>query len=541
MNDEPSSGQTSNDPEQERTITQDKEEVYRKERDATVEYPDDNKYIVADHDTLHNILTGIRVDSLYPDMSAQRNPLPKRIQKGAMLALQQMEYVRLMEDRMRDMEKRVQLIENKGVDVEAFAPPGEVLADCIMGIKRMTFHEFIPIDPKAGNTAIDEPTKTQHKRRHQFPSQLPYHLIDVVVGGIYQPDRLGKDQITKSAAGSDPAAPRPTTTDQDLTIHETPSVQPERIRINSPLLLRILERITHLSFYLSNVNNDWILQDQVILRPFKLFVNFEQEIRDEIDRLEKIHTHNGSKSQPPAIKTAKHEDESPPNPQSTDENSQNPSIDASVGEINEQTNSLETRRCLEELWVLRELLDKDLKPTFDLRRQIKDGSARSIAFQDLWHLFTIGSEIVSNGVNGQSQTYRVLDISGGKPFLCSRFDADMEPVDPLSSGKEVPKFDILSYFYDFDGTDFGACSQMHTIKSYDGNKAITSLPCFPLIYSKHYNSLKPRDFFIGRGKRFVELIRRTEVVHKRYNGLTQAMDGLREEVTQTLHIWRVLN
>lgn len=531
MNDEPSSGQTSNDPEQEGTITQDKDEAYRKERDVTVENPDDNGAIVANRDELFEILSRIQIDTLYPAISARQSPLQMRIQKGAMLALQQMEYVRLMEDRMRDMEKRVRLIENKGVDIEAFAPPEEVLADCIMDIKRMTFQEFIPIDSKAGNTAIDERTKIQHKRRHTFPSQLPYHLIDVVVGGINQPDRLGKDQVTKSAAGSDPAAPRPTTTDQDLTVHETPSVQPERIRINSPLLLRILERITNMSFNLSNVNNDWILQDQVILRPFKLFVNFEQEIRDEIDRLEKIHTRNDSKSQPPATKTAKHEDESPPNPQSTDENSQNPSIDASVGKVNEQKNSLETRRCLEELCVLRELLDKDLKPTFDLRRQIKDGSTRSIAFQDLWHLFSIGSEVVSNGVNGQSQNYRILDVSGGKPFLCSRIDAHMDRgVDPLSSGEEVPKFDILSYFYDFDGTDFGACSQLHTIKSYDGNKAIISLPCFPLIYSKHYNSLKPRDFFIGRGKRFVELIRQTEVVHKRYSGLTQAMDGLREEV-----------
>lgn len=530
MNDEPSSGQTSNDREQEGPITQDKDEAPKKERDSTVEYPDDNKHIVADHDSLLDTLTRIRIDSLYPATSAQRNPLQKRIQKGAMLAVQQMEYIRLMEDRMRDMEKRLRLIENKGVEPEAAAPPDEVLADCIMDIKRMTFQEYRPTDPKAGNTAVDEPTKIQHKRRHEFPSQLPYHLIDVVVSGINQPDRLGKDQITKSAANSDPAAPVHTTTDQDPTAHEIPSVQPERIRINSPLLLRILERITNLSFSLSNVNNDWVLQDQVILRPFKLFVNFEQEIRDEIDRLEKIHTRNGSKSQPPATETAKHEDESPPNPRSPDEDSQNSSIDASVGEKNEQTNPLETRRCLEELRVLRELLDKDLKPMFDLRRQIKDGSARSIAFQDLWHLFTIGSEIVSNGVNGQSQTYRILYVSGGRPFLCSRSDAHMDQLDPSSSGEEVPKFDILSYFYDFDGTDFGACSQMHTIKSYDGNKAITSLPCFPLIYSKHYNSLKPRDFFIGRGKRFVELIRKTEVVHKRYSGLTQAMDGLREEV-----------
>ena len=419
------------------------------------------------------------------------------------------------------MEKRLRLIENKGVKPDPPAPPpGEVNQPFIMDIKRMTFQEYLPTGPKAESAMIDAPTAIHHKRRHEFPGQLPYHLIDVVFSGM--------EQITKPAADSNSSGPPDT--DQDLPVHELPSVQPERIRINSRLLLRILARIADTAFTNSLVDSDLVLQDQVILRPFKLFVNFEQEIRDEIDRLEKIHTRDGSKSELSVSKIAKHEDEGPLNPQPTDDSSQNASIGASVGDNNEKTNPLESARCLEELRVLRDLLDKDLKRTFDLRRQIKDGSARSIAYQDLWHLFTIGSEIVSNGVNGQSQTYRVLNVTGGKPFLCSRFDAGMDAVDSLLSGKEVPTFDILSYFYDFDGTDFGACSQIHTIKSYDGNKAITSLPCFPIIYSKHSNSVKPRDFFIGRGKRFVELIRKTEVVHKRYSGLTQAMDGLREEV-----------
>lgn len=498
-----------------------------------MEYQDSNPHVVADHDFLYDLLTEIRVDSLYPTQSAQQNPLQKRIQKGAMLAVQQMEYVRLMEDRMRDMEKRLRLIENKGVEPEPPSPPADQInqpADIIMNIKRMTLQEYLPTNPKAVDITTIETTPFQHKRRHEFPGQLPYHLIDVVISGMNQPDRLSKDQITKSAAGSDLTAPDPTETDQDLVVHELPSVQPERIRINSSLMLSVLEKITKPHFTSSMVGKVMTLQDQVILRPFKLFVNFEQEIRDEINRLEIVHMGDDDSGKPSATKTAKHEDQSPPNSQLNDENSQNASIDVSVGGNNEETNPLESRRCLEELWVLRELLDKDLKHTFDLRRQFKDGSARSVAFQDLWHLFTIGGEIVSNGVNGQNQAYRVLMVSGGRPFLCSRYDVGMDAVDPPSSGREVPKFEILSYYYDFDGTDFGACSQLHTIKSYDGNKAITALPCFPIIYSKHSHGLNSRDFFIGRGKRYVELTRTTEVVHKRYNGLTQAMDELREEV-----------
>ena len=147
--------------------------------------------------------------------------------------------------------------------------------------------------------------------------------------------------------------------------------------------------------------------------------------------------------------------------------------------------------------------------------------------------------MVSNSLNGQSQTYRILKVAGGRPFLCSRYDARMDHI-PVVNGSEVPKFEILSYYYGFDGKELRACQQLHTIKSYDGNKAITSLPCFPIIYWKHSRGVNPRDFFIGRGKRFLELTRQAEVVHKRYHGLTLAMDELREEVT-TPHIYRVLN
>ena len=544
MNDVSSSGQRPNDTEQEGTTPRDKPIPYGEGRNTDM-IELDPEYIVPDHDSLGEILSQIRTTTLYPVSGEEQMPLQERIKKGAKLAVQQMEYVRLMEDRMKDMEKRLRLIENRGVEPEP--PATNQPADFVMGIKRMTFAEHLPVHPNIGNQDLLILPPVQHMRRHEFPGQLPYHLIDVVVSGTNQPEQLGKDQITKPAgAPLDPPAPDPTVPDQNLAVHDLPSVQPERIRINSTLLLEALTKITKTSFAFSLIRNKAVLQDQVILRPFKLFVTFEQEIRDEIDRLEKIHMHEGGESTPEAPETTKTESQNPSSPPTTKENvlvgvpnssrehsggptnekSQNATLHSSVGGLQVQ---LESRRCLEELLVVRELLDKDLKPTFDLRKQIKDGSLRTIAFQDLWHLFPIGSEIVSNSLNGQSQTYRILNVSGGKPFLCSRYDAQMDPK-AMSIESEVPKFEILSYFYGFDGKELGACQQLHTIKSYDGNKTITSLPCFPIIYSKHSRRVDLRDFFIGKGKRFLELTRQAEVVHKRYNGLTLAMDELREEV-----------
>ena len=511
--------------------------------------------------SLRHILTQIRTQTLYPELSEEQAPLRGRIKKGAKLAIQQMEYIRLMEDRMKDVEKRLRQIENKAVEAEPPAPPpgmANLPTDFIMDIHRMTFQEYLPKDSKPGIKLIDPLLNVQHKRRYEYPGQCPYHLIDVVVGDTNQTEWLGKDQTTKPAAdGLDSVLPGHNIPDQDLIIKDSPSVQPERIRINSTLLLQTLEKITGTAFGLAQFDDGHELQDQVILRPFKLFVTFEQEIRDEIDRLEKIHMRDGSKNDPEAPEITKDEAQSLPAPPITDtsivpnsagesdreylngrndQNFSNAMVDASGNGEDEEVSPLESRRCFEELLVLRDLLDKDLKPTFDLRKQIRDGSARSIAFQDLWHLFPLGSEIVSNGVSGQSQTCRVLNVSGGRPFLCSRFEADMDLPDPMSTGREVPKFDILTYSYEFDGKELGACQQLHTIKSYDGLKAITSLPCFPIIYSKHSRRLKPREFFIERGKRFLELTRSTEIVHKRYNGLTLAMDELREEVRQPLNM-----
>lgn len=547
VNDEPSSGQSSNDPEQERTAPQDMDELSRTEHDAATRDTDEEAY-VSDAESADDIFEEIEQATLYPRTSERRAPLQERIKKAPKRVVQQMAYTRLVEDRMKDMEKRLRLIENKGVEPEPPAsPPGETNqpADLIMDIRRMTFEEYFPADPNPGRKELEIFADYEHKRRHEFPGQLPYHLIDVVVSSTDQPERLGKDQSTKPAAGSaDLAAPC-----QDSTINDGLFLQPERIRINSTLLLDALQNITGAIFSKSRSGDERELQDQVILRPFKLFVDFEKEIRDEIDRLEKMHMRNGNECNAKAPEIAKNEDENAPSqpiadplhkiPESSiqdhsvglkDNESQHTTTDASVDAENEGELPLESVRCLKELRVLRELLDKDLKTTFDLRKQIKDGVARSIAFQDLWHLFPLGDEVVSNDSNGQNQIYRILNVSGGRPFLCDRYQADMEAWESTSNGRDLPKFEILSYMYDYDGKELGACQELHIIKSYDGKKAITSLPCFPIIYSKTSRGLKPRDFFIERGRRFIELTRKTDVVHKRYDGLTLAMDELREEV-----------
>lgn len=292
---------------------------------------------------------------------------------------------------------------------------------------------------------------------------------------------------------------------------------------------------------------------QVFLRPFKLFVTYEREIRGEVVRLEKMHIPRDNKSKAEVPEIAKSEGQNLPLQSLTDtlhvtheslsqdnsdnlERNKSPHIveDAPLSGESKDMIPQKSKRCLEELRVLRELLDTDLKPMFDLRKQIKDGVARNIAFQDLWHLFSLGDEIVSNDSNGQNQVYRILNVCGGRPFLCNRALAGMPRIESTMDARDLPKFEILSYSYDSDGKDLGACQVIHTIKAYKGNKAITSLPCYPIIYLKNIHGLNPRGFFIQRGKHYMKLARATDTVHKRYDGMTVVTDDLREEVRQTL-------
>lgn len=546
MNDEASTGQPYIDVEKEEANLQDKDESSSKEHDtARSDTGDEDKD--SDARSVDSIIYQIGVDSI-PDSS---DHIQERIKKAPKLVAQHMTYTRLLEDRIGDLETRLQKIESKGIEPEVAAPPLEkkiLPSNLILGLNRMSFQEYVP-DPKL---RLRETTGSPHRRRDEFPGQLPYHLIDIVHSATHQPEWLGKDQGTKSAAGGPSlAASSLAIPAQDPTISDMQLVQPERIRINSSLLLSALQKITGFTFTTSRSGDEQELQDQIILRPFKLLVTFEKTIRDEIQRLENMHrqSDNGNECGAKTPQTIQVEEMKSPSqpiidilhnmPESSSEddtagfNEEKLQHSITGVSVDEDDNPLESVRCLEELRVLRELLDKDLKPTFDLRKQIKDGVARSIAFQDLWHLFPLGHEIVSNDFSGQNQVYRILNVCGGRPFLCSRYAAEMEPYESASNARDKPKFEVLSYFYDSDGKELGARQKLHTIKSYEGNKAITSLPCFPVIYSKNSRALKPRDFFIQRGRRYIELTRITDVMHKRYDGLTMSNDELREEVIPT--------
>jgi hypothetical protein len=186
-----------------------------------------------------------------------------------------------------------------------------------------------------------------------------------------------------------------TTDTVDTEINPLPSseseeimYEPERLRIRSRALLSLLSRISGQEL-LANANTRSIDNPApvVFLRPFKLFVAYEKEIRAEVPALK--------------LKIKKEEQLEASKP-----------IDSNIKtkDLPEFANS----DLLQDLELLVEFFDKDLQPTFELRRKIEDGTLNEIQYQDLWHLFNPGDIVVDP--NNNLEVYRVLDFTVYFPF-----------------------------------------------------------------------------------------------------------------------------
>ena len=493
-----------------------------------------------------------------PNPGQMKKALKKRIAKAPKRLLQQARYAMLVESRLADVERRLEEMESRSPDMiederdtdadsllsRAATPEPKKKDAETLGINRVTFEQYKPHKTSEPKPTI-EGLGLQHQAGFYSVPKLPKrHIIDVVMpysaGEAFQ-SSSGVNPPGVSTAAKFPF--RDATTERPA-VGNAPNVIPERIRINSSLLLRTIENITGHNFTrLDLAGHEAELKSQVILKPFKILVTYEHKIREFARDLKEklaIFQAKGSvqRSTPeangvvsPELIATKNIGLRPEgmsgsrNPSSDSLAAQSAEIEMSTAEeINE-----ESERCLQEVQVLVEVLDKDLKPVFDLRRRIQEGDIRSIAFCDLWHLFRIGGDIRVN--ERHSQVYRTLFTTGGRPALCTRSEARMPPLDPDAEVDEPSMFTISCWCYGFDAKCLGPIQRIFEIRKYDRPKPITSLSVYPVEFSASDDSDMKREDFVRRGRKFVELTKdNSSVVHRRYNGLSMNLEGIREEV-----------
>lgn len=264
---------------------------------------------------------------------------------------------------------------------------------------------------------------------------------------------------------------------------------PERLRIRYAPLIKTLEKVCRES--LSSFNF-WRIRPgdrdrsgcaaTILLRPWKLLVAYEKEIRDS--------THNIDDFVEPAGRE---------------------NVSCGVAEM-QVVDDFEFKRedLLRELKLLVRFLDVDLKPTFDLRRAIKEGTATEIEYGDLWHLFELGDTVISP--NNKPQAFRVVNFTGGREPLARYIDPEQTQPPTDVGGFAV---DCCSLCY--DGTNYVPVLEKVLIRRFHGRRPITSLEVFPLKFDRD-SEVRYREFET-QGRRYLSLTR-VPFSHHMFRGKT---------------------
>ncbi|KAI9660707.1 MAG: hypothetical protein M1821_010059 [Bathelium mastoideum] len=293
-----------------------------------------------------------------------------------------------------------------------------------------------------------------------------HHAIDVLVG---DPVLFHQRQKYLSLA----ARPELTKTSANEVTDLAVKGFPERIRINSIPLLRILRNVTANNF------DDDLERPLVILRPYKPLLYHFQELKEKLMELqnrwgvlpEELGAKDEKSSDDSAIGEKKDKNIVDTTKADVEESNQEEIKDAQQEE-KEEVNLHETAEARDDLHCLLKFLERcqqHLESRLDSKRP-------RVQFQDLWHLFKPGTFVYTK--KGPQLLWRVLQTTGGRSYLSTSID---EPTKWANMIKESP-FTLDCYHLDYDGKEFGPIQRSFGIPPFEGWRDITSLDIFPVRY-----------------------------------------------------------
>jgi hypothetical protein len=258
---------------------------------------------------------------------------------------------------------------------------------------------------------------------------------------------------------------------------------PERLRIRSLPLIAHLEKIcretlTDACCWRVSISTE--AAPVVLLRPFKLLIHYEEEIRRSVQEVHALLRANEG------VETA---------------------MKGDCKGI-----EFEYKDLYQALKLLIEFLDIDLKPTLDLRQNIRDGTATLIEYADLWHLFKLG-DIVLSRLN-RSQAFKVVNIAGGRDKLGPLL---RNPEEKPKKPKPVLGFTVDCCSICFDGTEYVPKLERFSIRKFAGPRLITSLQVYPLRFEDVPKAAE--EAFLTQGRQYLELTR-SPFTHRAFKGKT---------------------
>ncbi|KAJ5494612.1 hypothetical protein N7463_010699 [Penicillium fimorum] len=256
-----------------------------------------------------------------------------------------------------------------------------------------------------------------------------------------------------------------------------------QFRLRSTILLKVLDEVT------DQLSQRGPHEHKVIfMRPFKLLTLFGKELLEHQKKLEQIHGDSTAESQDPST---------------------------SIVPLKET----ESPKALEHLRLLNEFLANNLGRAIKLREDSEKGTARKVAFCDLWHLFRPGTTVRTPAAK-QVQLYRVIRATGGRPLSLINGDppANYAGVKLKDQGYSPGSFIVECFYVDFDGAQYGPVNRTFQIRKYEGERDMTALPVYPLQCDPDHESI--REAMVTRGENFAVLSNPQKTAHKQYRGLT---------------------
>ncbi|KAG5794871.1 hypothetical protein H9Q69_006102 [Fusarium xylarioides] len=331
---------------------------------------------------------------------------------------------------------------------------------------------------------------------HELKRSNPYEFVlnkDTVLLPIAQQPalevKLAEAAITKLTENEN--ALHNMGDDPDITPEALIEFNPERLRIRSRPLMSHLEELTAIQV-LSRVGEDTVDGDKVysamaFLRPFKFFIKHEAAIRNSVADIEaKVKKEEEEDSETELEKKGGKEEYTP------------------------DQREFDAKDLLEDLELLVTFLDTDLRPTFNLRQQIRDGTAVEIEYADLRHLFERGDLVVTRA--NPAYARMVVNVAGGREPLVHRAKRGEEEQSTSVNGFAIDCISLGS-----NGTSFVPNLERLLIRKFHGRQPISSLLLYPLKFDPNADTLRNR--FLQSGRNFSQ-IASNAFCHKRAVGKT---------------------
>ncbi|KAF5541680.1 AAA family ATPase [Fusarium phyllophilum] len=331
---------------------------------------------------------------------------------------------------------------------------------------------------------------------HELKRSNPYEFVlnhDLVVLPIAQQPalevKLAEAVVTKMT--KDEKVLQNMGNDSDITPEAFVELNPERLRIRSRPLMSHLEELAATPV-LSRLREDTVDGDKVyngmaFLRPFKFFIKHEAAIRNSVADIE--------------AKVKREEKEG------FEANKEKKSREKAY---NPNQRQFDAKDLLEDLKLLVTFLDKDLRPTLDLRQQIRDGTAVEIEYDDLRHLFERGDLVVVKA--NPAYARMVVNVAGGREPLVHRANKAEEEHSTPVNGFAIDCISLGS-----NGSSFVPNLERFSIRKFHGRQPISSLLLYPLKFDPNADTIRNR--FLEGGRNF-SLVASSPFSHKRAVGET---------------------